>query len=170
MITKIDTQIPEQTNRRILAILLDVSGWGFGKDVRSVKNNVNKKDSGFLLSTYEYEKDNDHVLNVYAEIIFDFIQKNSYLKFKHIYRIYWNWYHPGSEMTFHDDEKKDNYYSIVYNLHNNDGGTEFKINDKIEFYPSVVSQAIVFPSKLIHRGIAPNKFFNRFSLNMVVEI
>ncbi len=43
MITKIDTQIPEQTNRRILAILLDVSGWGFGKDVRSVKNNVNKK-------------------------------------------------------------------------------------------------------------------------------
>ena len=45
-----------------------------------------------------------------------------------------------------------------------------KINDKIEFYPSVVSQAIVFPSKLIHRGIAPNKFFNRFSLNMVVEI
>ncbi len=73
-------------------------------------------------------------------------------------------------MTFHDDEKKDNYYSIVYNLHNNDGGTEFKINDKIEFYPSVVSQAIVFPSKLIHRGIAPNKFYNRFSLNMVVEI
>ncbi len=71
----------------------------------------------------------------------------------------------------HDmDSKLDNKYSILYNLHNNDGGTEFKINDKLKFFKSNESEAILFPSKIEHRGIAPKVNPNRFCLNITLEI
>ena len=39
-----------------------------------------------------------------------------------------------------------------------------------DFYKSNQSEALVFPSKLLHRGVAPKKDLNRFSLNMVVKL
>ena len=73
-------------------------------------------------------------------------------------------------MKFHEDDLQDNKFSIIYNLHDNDGGTEFRLNDEIKFIQSEESKAIVFPSKIEHRGIAPKNNINRFALNMVVEI
>jgi hypothetical protein len=85
-------------------------------------------------------------------------------------RVYWNWYAPGALMEFHQDGNKDNYYSIIYNIHNNDGGTEFNINNKIKFFKSVESEALLFPSILYHRGMAPKESLNRFALNIIVQI
>jgi len=73
-------------------------------------------------------------------------------------------------MEYHIDSNYDNLYSIIYNLHDNDGGTKFKINDKVTFYKANESEALLFPSKLIHKGVAPKKSLNRFSLNIVLEI
>ena len=171
MITKINTNIPKNTNESILNTLFKSKGWYFGYD----KNNhidKNKKDAGFITVTYNEKGDYyiDYTLNTYAQVIFDVIESNSFMKFKKINRIYWNWYHPGSIMQFHIDTQGDNKFSIIYNLHNNDGGTEFKIDDQITFHKSIESEAILFPSKLYHRGVAPIINPNRFSLNIMLEI
>jgi len=171
MITKIDTGIPINTNNRILDNLYAAKNWYFGFDENNFMNK-DQKDAGFLIVTYKENQDyyNNDILNTYAQFIFDVVNNKSLIKFKKITRIYWNWYHPGSVMQFHMDNKEDNAFSIIYNLHNNDGGTEFKINNKIDFYKSIASEAIVFPSKLYHRGIAPKLKPNRFCLNIMLEI
>jgi hypothetical protein len=163
MITKINTDIPSNTNKKIIETLYDTHNWRFGFD-NALTKNPDKKDSGFILS-----QSND-VLNTYAQIIFDMVEKKTFMKFKKIDRLFWNWYHPGSIMEFHQDMKEDNKFSIIYNLHDNDGGTEIKINEKNNFYKSVESEALLFPSKLYHKGVAPKENLNRFSLNIVLEI
>ena len=171
MITKINTNIPKNTNQKILNNLYTSKGWYFGFDENNYMNK-DKKDAGLLTVTYKENGEyyvND-TLNTYAEVIYDIVESNSFMKFKKINRIYWNWYHPGSVMQFHMDNKEDNKFSIVYNLHNSDGGTEFKVDDKLTFHKSVESEAILFPSKLYHRGVAPQINYNRFSLNIMLEI
>tara|TARA_R100000995_G_C3445238_1_gene105329 strand:+ start:301 stop:816 length:516 start_codon:yes stop_codon:yes gene_type:complete len=171
MITKINTDIPNNTNKKIIETLYNTHNWRFGFD-QTLTKNLDKKDSGFMLFTYNIDNDyhNNDILNTYAQIIFDMVEKKTFIKFKKINRVYWNWYHPGSIMKFHYDVKEDNQFSIIYNLHDNDGGTEMKINDKITFYKSKESEALLFPSKLYHRGVAPKENLNRFSLNIVLEI
>jgi|TARA_R110000744_G_scaffold94515_1_gene182562 hypothetical protein len=170
MITKINTNILESTNKRIIDILFGSMGWRFATDTSN--KNINKSDFGFILSSLNEDQKhlNNEILNTYAYFILDNIQNNSSIKFKKIKRLYWNWYHPGSQMEFHTDENNDNNYSILYNLHKNDGGTQFIVNEKKFFYESIESEALVFPSKLSHRGIAPKKNLNRFALNIVTEI
>tara|TARA_R100000664_G_C2680882_1_gene88941 strand:- start:123 stop:629 length:507 start_codon:yes stop_codon:yes gene_type:complete len=168
MITKINTNIPSNTNKKIIEKLYGAQNWRFGSDNILTKN-PNKKDSGFILSpTIPFV--GDDILNTYALIIFDIVEKNTFMKFKKIDRLFWNWYHPGSVMEFHQDMKEDNKFSIIYNLHDNDGGTEIKINEKNNFYKSIESEALLFPSKLYHRGIAPKENLHRFSLSIVLEI
>lgn len=172
MITKIDTNTLKSTNKRITDILFIVEGWGFGSDLYKNKN-INKKDAGFLLDSFNNDSNyfNNDILNTYAQLVFDTVEKNTCMKFKKLNRVFWNWYHSGSLMEFHQDDRlEDNKFSIIYNLHDNDGGTEFKIDDKITFYKSIESQALLFPSKLYHRGIAPKTNVNRFALNIMVEI
>lgn len=172
MITKINTGIPKQTNQRILDILFDLGDWGFANDDR-FKINLKTLDSGFSFisySQYQNYKPNE-VLNAYASFIFDMVKEKSLIKFKQVDRFYWNWYHPNSKGTkFHIDETEDISYSIIYNLHTNDGGTKFKINDQEKFEESVESEAIVFPSKILHTGVAPTKDLHRFSLNIITKI
>jgi len=170
MITKINTNIPNKTNIRIIEILSCAGGWTFGVDNKKF-NLLSHKDSGFMLNTYKEDQINAHdILNCLANLIYDVVESKCFFTFKKICRVYWNWYHPGSLMQFHDDSKLDNKYSILYNLHNNDGGTEFKINDKLKFFKSNESEAILFPSKIEHRGIAPKVNPNRFCLNITLEI
>ena len=166
MIQVIDTKIPKNTNKKIINNLFKVSNWTFGYD-KNLNTNLNKKDSGFIFNSSNIEND---ILNTYANIVFDVIENNTFMKFRKIDRILWNWYHQGSNMKFHEDDFRDNKFSIIYNLHDNDGGTEFKINDEIKFYKSEESKALLFPSKIEHRGIAPKKDLNRFALNLVLEI
>jgi hypothetical protein len=166
MIEEINTNIPSNTNKDIINNLYSSENWYFGWDKNSNKN-TDKKDSGFILNLNNHH---DPVLSTYAQIIFDMVEKNTFIKFRKIERIYWNWYHPGSTTEFHYDSPEHNRYSIIYNLHNNDGGTEFMVDDKVKFIESKESTAIVFPSKIQHRGIAPKKNMNRFALNLMLEI
>ena len=116
MITKINTNILESTNKRIIDILFGSMGWRFATDTSN--KNINKSDFGFILSSLNEDQKhlNNEILNTYAYFILDNIQNNSSIKFKKIKRLYWNWYHPGSQMEFHTDENNDNNYSILYNL------------------------------------------------------
>ena len=171
MITKINTDISIQTNKRIISYLFAINNWSFSSD--NIQDTaINKKDSGFILNTFVASDNysNNDILNTYAQVIFDMVEKNTFMKFKKLERVCWNWYHPGSITEFHVDENKDNKFSIIYNLHDNDGGTNFKINKKITFHQSKESVALLFPSKVLHRGVAPKENFNRFCLNMIVEI
>jgi hypothetical protein len=169
----IDTNLPNETNKKIIDLLFLNNQWSFAKDDNDNSLNLNIDDRG--LSCVTYTKDNNNfnhnILNIYAGIISDILHsKTNLIKFKNIYRFFWNWYNKNSISHFHQDSKMHNMFSIVYNLHDNDGGTEIKINDKINFYKSNSSQAIVFPSKLWHKGIAPKENKQRFSLNIMVEI
>tara|TARA_R110002020_G_scaffold11379_1_gene42909 strand:- start:979 stop:1497 length:519 start_codon:yes stop_codon:yes gene_type:complete len=172
MITKISTNLPTETNKRIIDLLYSVSGWMFGFDHGPEEKNINKPDSGFTLNSYSNENSyiKNNCLYTYATVIMDIVNNTSPLKFKKLNRIYWNWYNQNSRMEFHTDDFKDNCYTILYNLHSNDGGTEFKVADKIDFYKSVESEALFFPSKIYHRGVAPKKNLTRFSLNILMEL
>tara|TARA_Y100000114_G_scaffold135301_1_gene136060 strand:+ start:270 stop:788 length:519 start_codon:yes stop_codon:yes gene_type:complete len=172
MITRINTEVPFDTNKRILETLFKTQQWGHAYDNKTHLN-INKADGGFAIVTYADDRSytSNEILNVYASFIFDMVQKNTVIKFKHLQRYFWNWYSPSSKGTlFHQDDPRDDRYSIIYSLHTNDGGTCFKINDEIKFEKSVESQALLFPSKLEHRGIAPTKDLNRLNLNIIVQI
>jgi hypothetical protein len=169
MIQLINTNIPRDSNRRIINLLF-YEKWMFGYDYSD--SNLNKSDAGFTLNTYhkyEFALENKE-LNAYAYMILDIVNKNSFIKINDVSRIFWNWYHPGSQMEYHKDSHKEKEYSIVYNIHDNDGGTEFKVNDEIKFYKSTESIALLFPSIIYHRGKAPKENLNRFSLNIVGKI
>tara|TARA_R110002096_G_scaffold221362_1_gene410164 strand:- start:95 stop:613 length:519 start_codon:yes stop_codon:yes gene_type:complete len=172
MINKIKVNFSANTNKRIIDILYTTPGWMFASDTQIKSKTYLDSDCGFIFKSYDNETPfvNNEILNTYANIIFDTVNDNSHLKFKIIKRIDWNWYHPGSTTKFHQDVLLDNHYSILYNLQDNDGGTEFIINNKNDFYKSNQSEALVFPSKILHRGVAPKKDLNRFALNMVVRL
>jgi hypothetical protein len=163
MIQKISTDFSSNTHKRILKALIENNNWGFGYD-HELNLNPENFDAGFTLSSLQ---SHDSPLKIYAYFLFDIIQKHTPIKIKNITRINWNWYNKNSITDFHRDSREDNYYSILYNLHNNDGGTEFNVNNNIEFYPSIEGEALFFPSKILHRGIAPKKTANRFSLNIM---
>jgi len=166
MIEEINIDISSNINKEIINNLFKAGNWHFGSD-KILSTNVHKNDCGLTLDTGIHNND---ILNTYANVIFYMVEKNTFMKFKKIERIRWNWYHSNSVMEFHEDHVQDNKFSIIYNLHDNDGGTEFKINDEIKFYQSEESKALFFPSKIEHRGIATKKNVNRFCLNMVIEI
>ena len=173
MITKIDTTLPTSTNKKIINTLFTTSLWTHAWDKNS-HHNINNPDSGMALMSFQ-NNETQHtphpILNVYAGVIFDLVQKNSLIKFKTIIRYYWNWYTPSSKGTqYHTDHEDDNRYSILYNLHTNDGGTIFKVNGKEVFEKSVESQALVFPSKIEHKGVAPTKDLHRLNLNIITQI
>lgn len=173
MITKINTNISEKTNKRIINLLYDVNTWRFGYD-NNLSKNLDKTNAGLIYKSFTSKPGENFFphdfLNTYATFIMDTVEQNCFLKFKKLRRIYWNWYSPGASMNMHQDDEADNTYSIIYNLHSNDGGTEFNYNNNCHFYKSNESEALLFPSKIHHRGVAPNKNLNRFALNILIEI
>ena len=176
MIKVIDTDLPPRFNQKIIDLLFKTRMWGIATDKKPTDQHIydiSKPDTGFTLPSYEKESKNfgQSNLNIYAEIICDVLfEKIKDVKFKDIERFYWNWYNINSVTEFHQDRVEKNKLSIVYNIHSNDGGTEIKTEDKINFYPSVSSQAILFPSFLWHRGVSSKKNPQRFSLNIIMEI
>ena len=107
MITKINTDISIQTNKRIISYLFAINNWSFSSD--NIQDTaINKKDSGFILNTFVASDNysNNDILNTYAQVIFDMVEKNTFMKFKKLERVRWNWYHPGSITEFHVDEQR----------------------------------------------------------------
>jgi|TARA_E500000318_G_scaffold56066_1_gene52133 hypothetical protein len=177
MITKVNNILPFQTNRDIIQMLINEARWKIASDVgrfngEKLNSDIDKmldddvSNAGFSCVTFDrkYNHKVNTALNLYGDIIFYTI-KNKLKTIETLYRIYWNYYDTSSKASLHKDELEEGYYSVIYNLHTNDGGTE--IDNK--FYPSVEGQALVFPSNVLHKGIASTKSKHRFNLNMIVK-
>jgi len=80
-------------------------------------------------------------------------------------RFNWNYYNKSSTGTFHTDSEKPNSYSILYSIHDTDGGVQ--VADS--FYKDVEGQAKLFSSCTQHKGIGPKDNLLRFNLNIVFE-
>jgi hypothetical protein len=171
----IDTNIPKALNCEILDHLGTV-GWKFASDKqRNLAEPFHKfisgnkvLDKGMFISTFERPEVNhtpDPILNNFGKWVFYLVQQRSSFSLLRPYRMFWNFYTPVSKPEWHcDDPNIGSYVSILYNLHDNDGGTEFQSGEKIE---SKEGQAIVFESHLTHRGYAPTEVHHRFNLNMI---
>ena len=177
---KINLDIPKKCILQIIDILIREPKWSFGLDKpEDISSdfydgllNGKKQDMGFTYCTYNETtnlRDNNN-LNVYADLIFQTIaEKIDYLLNKKILRVYWNYYTPNSSTSFHIDAHYENYFSIIYNLHNNDGGTELILDNQSHIVRSKENEAIIFKSDTKHRGLAPKESSCRFSLNIVVK-
>jgi hypothetical protein len=177
MIETIDNILPSDINRKIISYLVNEQ-WNFARDFKTNEINhphYNKFFNGEMdmgMSILSYHKDRNiclsSALNLYAEIIYSIVKQKTKYKFIEPTRFYWNWYNTNSITDFHKDEEDNRSISFVYNLHTNDGGTMFKDNNLI--VSSNEGQAVLFPSNLEHKGIAPKKYTSRFNLNCIATI
>jgi hypothetical protein len=157
--------LPWETNMKILEGLA-THHWFIAYD--NIKNPLKKiisnSNSGFSVITYHEDRPEwNSYLNEYGFLIFEKIKNKLKLKKVKINRFYWNMYFKNSTTEEHTDMKEKDYTTIVYNLHTTDGGT---IVDG-KFYKDVISQAKVFKSNLVHRGVSPKKDNVRFNLNII---
>jgi|TARA_R110000796_G_scaffold103619_2_gene213053 hypothetical protein len=177
-----DLPVPKEINTEIINYLGDKGKWGVvleptiesGGQFSEVVAGK-KKDAGMYQITYSRNNSNsktipDQYLNNFGDWIYSFCKERTELKIQYLERMYWNLYHPGASCKWHVDHDLNGYSgfygSIVYNLHTNDGGTEFEGDQKIL---AKERQAVVFPSHLRHRGLPPIKNKWRISLNLVVR-
>jgi hypothetical protein len=173
MINIIKNILPLQINKYIINKLCNQPNWCFPHDNENKSredffNNLledNISNAGFSLVTYD-NVSNINVqtdLNLYAEIIFYYIKEKLKFNIHTISRIYWNYYDNSSISNYHIDRPENNFKSIIYNLHTNDGGTY--IENK--FFKSNESEALIFNSNIKHKGVAPIKNKHRFNLNII---
>jgi hypothetical protein len=172
----LDLPIPHRVNKNIIDYLGE-RAWYFVNDVhktykRPFSNFVydnSMKDAGQAINTYD--KYNPHqsdiTLNMFGDYVFPLIQERSKFKVQDIKRLYWNVYTPQSICQFHvDDGNVGKFVSAVYNLHTNDGGTQ--VGEEIA--PAIESQAIIFRSEKIHKGLASKTSNFRLNLNIIMEL
>jgi hypothetical protein len=174
MIQIIKNILPDEVNKNIILFLLKCDRWKIARDtgdeIKQANNLLfNKKgeDFGFSLQTYDILQNVyvDSPLNIYADIVYNIIKNHTKYKFIKPCRYYWNYYNKSSVTDEHTDMDHNWYVSFVYNLHDNDGGTEIDGT----FYKSNSGEAILFPSNLRHKGI-PAKTSSRFNLNCIIEL
>jgi len=179
-IESLDLPVPNKINEKIINYLGTQIGWRFAPsekpfELRPAFIEVippgNVADSGMSIITYSRNSAKDatidYFLNSMGDWIFYLCQERSSFKLKYLERIYWNLYGPTARPGWHVDSRAaGEYASILYNLHTNDGGTEFESGKVI----SKEGRAVIFPSDLKHRGLAPRKYKWRLSLNLVVKI
>ena len=170
-----DLPVPKEINTGVINFLGNKGQWSFlsGQFSEVIANKV--PDGGMFHVTYSLDNSitrttPDQYLNNFADWIYFFCKERTQLKMKYLERVYWILYSPGASCNWHIDKDLDGYAgyyaSIVYNLHTNDGGTEFEGDQK---FSAKERQALVFPSHLRHRGLAPVKNKWRISLNLVVR-
>ena len=162
----LNTIIPKIINDNIINELIS-HPWSIAQDnIENVRKKLfSEINGGFSLTTL---KDGiiqtNTVLNVYGQIIFNIIIDKLKIKAR-LDRLFWNMYLKQSETEIHADKLDPEYFSLVYNLHTTDGGIE--IDNK--FYPDLESQAKIFKSNILHRGIGPKQDNVRFNLNIMFK-
>ena len=160
-------------NKHIVDGLKYLSGWRLASISENDVSLIGPySDTGFLLQTYTKNSPDGYnpKLNAYAELVLAKVLDQSKYIFHDMspYRYFWNYYNTASTGILHRDILPDiegNFMSILYNLNDNDGGTEV---DNI-VYTSQQSRAIMFNSRTLHRGIGPTQSKQRFSLNVVFQ-
>ena len=184
-IERIKIDIPEQELMDLINYLGHFVSWNFVFDLERedaphffdiINDNESVTDAGLGVMTFtSYQTDGvrpDYKLNLFGEKIFEYCkEKSNNFKSKRVSRIYWNLYSRSSVCKFHVDNPTPNkYVSILYNIHENDGGTAFTFEDKNIIIKAEKSEAVIFPSNVLHKGVGPTKNKWRFSLNIVVEL
>lgn len=174
IIEKLENILSEDFNNNLLHELKNTSSWKISHDEIYENTPLSGKysDSGMLLNSYNRGM-NPHdpesiklsFLNVSATHVFKSVLSRSKFAFNNIVllRYLWNYYNRASDGIPHTDAKADNHYSIIYYLHDNDGGT--LIGDT--FYKSISNDAIIFKSNIKHKGHGPKTEKNRFLLNIL---
>ena len=171
-----DLPVPKRMNQKIINYLGE-QPWNYVSDdsekykkpFYDIVSNPLLKDAGQAIISYKKYGDykNDNTLNFFGDYIFSLIQERSKFKIKELSRIYWNLYTPLSECKLHsDDQNVGKFISAIYNLHTNDGGTQVEN----QFVTSKESQAVLFRSEKIHKGIGPKTSNFRLSLSIVMEL
>ena len=169
-------EVIQDITRHILSMPYWRVAWE-GKPGENRKYRFDEPDMGFSMQTFCRNIDNDnptsgtvseferlnHLANMVAQNVTKRISKAMYFT---LWRIMWNYYSPTSKGDWHNDMDTDNYVSIVFNLHTNDGSTEFKDRGIV---PSVRNQAIFFPSNILHKGNPPVNDTKRLNLNLVLK-
>lgn len=158
--------IPKTINDNIINELI-VHPWNIARDnIEDVRKKLfSEINGGFSLTTLQGGIiQTNTILNVYGQIIFNIIIDKLKIKAK-LDRLFWNMYLKQSETNIHTDDIHSDYFSVVYNLHTTDGGIE--IDNK--FYPDLESQAKIFKSNILHRGIGPKQNNVRFNLNIIFK-
>ena len=169
--------IPHRMNQNIINYLGQLHRWSYVNDAdKKYKHsfcdmitNPSIKDSGQAIISYMKYSDYkaDHTLNFFGDLVYSLIQERSKFKIKDITRLYWNLYTPQSECQLHtDDQNIGKCISAVYNLHTNDGGTLIEN----EFADSQESQAVIFRSEKVHKGVSSKTSNFRLNLNLVMEL
>jgi hypothetical protein len=158
--------IPKTINNNIINELVTHQWYIACDNTKDMRKKIfSKINNGFSLLTLENGilKMNT-ILNVYGQLIFNIIIEKLKIKAR-LDRLYWNMYLKESETEIHTDKQDLEYFSVLYNLHTTDGGIE--IDNK--FYPDLESQAKVFKSNILHRGIGPKQDNVRFNLNITFQ-
>ena len=156
--------LPKTINDNIINELINHS-WSIASSGPNCLKIFSKVNNGFSLVTLKNGiVQMNTILNVYGQIIFNIIIEKLKIKAR-LDRLYWNMYLKESQTEIHTDKLDSGYFSVIYNLHTTDGGTE--INNK--FYSDLGSQAKVFKSNTLHRGIGPKQDNVRFNLNIIFE-
>jgi len=162
-------------NNHVIEGLKNFPGWRLASMSEADSGtplNAQFSDTGFLLQTYTRNSSDGYnpKLNAYADIIFAKVLSQSKYAFNDVnpYRYFWNYYNTASTGILHRDilpSIDGNYMSILYNLNDNDGGTE--VDNLV--YTSQQGRAIMFNSRTLHKGIGPTQSKQRFSLNIVFQ-
>ncbi len=180
MIEIIDNVFDSWFNQQLTKKLQSQRAWQICND-NSVKHidakdfdNKNFSDTGMVIRSFSFDQDgywNKHSnnLNFFADIIFDKIMdmsKNDYSSRK-LYRYLWNYYNRASTGVDHKDvyDEPGKFCSIIYYVNDNDGYTEIG-NNKIQ---SISGRAVLFDSDIIHKGIGPCEYSQRFCLNILFK-
>jgi hypothetical protein len=170
MVKIINTNLPKEFNEKIIIELAGSHLWRIATDENKGAIDITKKgkgDTGFSFTTYRENEmsTTGGFWNSLAEIIFYIVTSKLNLPNARIVRTMYNFYTPSANCNVHIDTQSEKAFSILYNFHDNDGGTFFEKENKI--YPSKESQALVFKSNIKHKGIAPKEYIGRLNLNII---
>jgi len=164
--------LPKNTNLEIINLLIKSSNWYIALDApnATILNKLfdDNIHSGFSMTTFNKNKQEyiNENLNLFAFIITDIICDKINIKNYEVDRFMWNYYLKNNEGINHVDQKENNYISILYSLHDGDGGIQIGDN----FYQDVMGEAKIFKSNVYHKGIGPKTKNARFNLNIVLKI
>jgi len=187
-IEKIKLPIPQQMILDMINYLGNNALWNFVFDwdrndaphFSKIIDSSKTTDHGFATVTYSIDNSisgtrEDNVMNNFGNWVYHFCRENSKkYNIKRLQRLYWNLYSQTSECQWHTDiqpSEKNKYSnthaSIIYNFHDNDGGTEIEGHG---LQLAKEREAIIFPSNVLHKGVGPTQNKWRLSLNIIVQL
>ena len=166
-IIKVNTDIPTNINREVMGVLANHQCYRAFDKAEDRLGNLEKGISlGWSINTIRNGvQELDSILNFYGNFIFQLILGKTKIKGE-LNRLFWNMYFPSDVTEIHYDHDQDGYYSILYNPHTTDGGIEIEG----KFYQDKESEAKIFKSTKVHRGIGPTNDIVRFNLNIIFKI